>query len=116
MRIEVRDAAERAIINRLGGSGFTLKLVYDSEGCGCAVSGVPQIWVIDPIEPSADNPAAALSPVLILYEKRQEVFFEEQMRLDYDTEKKAFQLKSDQQIYNAGITLLDKRSAAGERR
>lgn len=110
MHIEVGQAAQSEILQRFGREGYALKLVYDSEGCGCAVSGVPQIWVVDPMEPSEESPAAAYSPISILYEKRQEVFFEDNLRLDYNTEKKVFQLKSNQQIYNASMTLLDKRN------
>ncbi len=87
---------------------YRIKLVYDSEGCGCAVSGVPQLWIVE--GPGSNDSETEASPISVLYETRQAVFFEEnEMTIDYNSSKRAFTLKSKQQIYNNGMRLIDKR-------
>ncbi|MBE1441773.1 iron-sulfur cluster biosynthesis family protein [Paenibacillus sp. OAS669] len=84
-----------------------LKLVYDSEGCGCAVSGVPTLWIVD----KADDRdlTAEGTPYEVLYEKKHEVYFEERMTLGYN-DNGGYILKSSGQIYNAYMRLIDKRT------
>ncbi|MCS7464437.1 hypothetical protein N0M98_30520 [Paenibacillus doosanensis] len=83
-----------------------LKLVYDSEGCGCAVSGVPTLWIVD--RAGERDLRAEGTPYELLYEKKHEVFFEDRMTLDY-AENRGYVLKSSGQIYNANMRLIDKR-------
>jgi len=92
-------------------SGDRIRLMYDSEGCGCAVSGVASLWLTDALEPDeleAETNAPALP---MTYLKRQEVFFEDRLRLDYSPERRAFRLSSDGQIYGNGIAVTDRRGA-----
>lgn len=108
MQIQLTDSAARQVSD-LVGADSALQLVFDSEGCGCAVSGVPQLWII-PRESAGDELLkAAEKPVPILYEPRHEVFFEDLMKLDYAAEKLSFRLSSKQQIYNNSMSLVDKR-------
>lgn len=112
MQIEITEAAAQQIAKRTGLDNCALQLVFDAEGCGCAVSGVPQLWIISPAS-SHHLLQAASVPVPILYEKRHEVFFEDELKLDYRPDHLVFQLKSRQQIYNAGMSLIEKRTTAG---
>ncbi|WP_028548534.1 iron-sulfur cluster biosynthesis family protein [Paenibacillus sp. UNC451MF] len=83
-----------------------LKLVYDSEGCGCAVSGVPTLWIVN--QPGDRDLNAEGTPYDVLYEKKHEVYFEDRMSLDY-RDNGVYILKSSGQIYNANMRLIDKR-------
>jgi uncharacterized protein YqkB len=112
MHITFTPEAVEQIHTKLGieasAAPYRIKLVYDSEGCGCAVDGVPQLWVVDQAEPG-DSETEAF-PIPVLYESRQAVFFEEEaMTVDYNATKRAFSLKSKQQIYNNLMRLIDKR-------
>lgn len=81
-----------------------LKLLYDTEGCGCVVSGVPTLQVID--APLADDKLGEGAPYSVWYEPRYEVFFEPKLKIDYNEERNAFSLKSDSQIYTANLRLI----------
>ncbi|WP_010273627.1 iron-sulfur cluster biosynthesis family protein [Paenibacillus senegalensis] len=108
MHVEVTERAAKQAAAQVGADGV-LQLVYDSEGCGCAVSGVPQLWIISSEDADLELLKAADAPVPILYEQRHEVFFEEELKLDYIPEKLSFRLNSKQQIYNNSMSLIDKR-------
>lgn len=109
MQIEITETAAKQVAAQVGEDG-ALQLVFDSEGCGCAVSGVPQLWIISRQDTGRELLTAADSPVPVLYEQRHEVFFEEKLKLDYAPEKLAFRLNSNQQTYNNSMSLIDKRS------
>lgn len=84
--------------------GKQLKLLYDTEGCGCAVNGVPALRLIS--EPEPDDQLASGSPLPIWYDPRQAVFFEAQLRIDYKAERHAFTLAGPGQIYSSSMPLL----------
>jgi uncharacterized protein YqkB len=84
-----------------------LKLAYDSEGCGCAVNGVAALWIVD--GPDGDDVESTGSPYRVLFDKKHEVFFDDAMTVDYNMSRRAFTLKSKQQIYNSMMRLIDKR-------
>lgn len=81
-----------------------LKLLHDTEGCGCVVSGVPALELIS--EPSVDDQLADGNPFSFYYEPRHEVYYEPKLRVDYDAALNSFSLKSDSQIYTKNLRLL----------
>jgi uncharacterized protein YqkB len=103
------DAVQQ--INRALARGVDglVKLVYDSEGCGCAVNGVPTLWLAD--EPESNDFAVEGSPFRIWMDKKHEVFFEERMTVDYKPANLSFVLKSGSQTYNAHMKLVDHRKS-----
>ncbi|RAV18792.1 iron-sulfur cluster biosynthesis family protein [Paenibacillus contaminans] len=112
MQITFTEAALNETSRRLGDKPFRLKLVYDSEGCGCAVSGVPALWAESPDIGQTVHPesAAAANTVFpVLFEQRHEVFFEDRLTIDYQPAKLAYQLKSDSQIYTNSMKMIDRR-------
>ncbi|KPV59854.1 hypothetical protein QJ48_08770 [Paenibacillus sp. A3] len=114
MRIIFTESAVaeiRRILDRQAGG--RLKLVYDAEGCGCAVSGVPTLWITD--EPDRNDFIVAGDPFEVLMDRKHEVFFEENMTVDYQASGYCFILKSSGQIYNANMRLIDKRNAVANR-
>ena len=108
MRIRLTDAAASRVKEQLGANG-RLKLTYDAEGCGCAVSGVPALWIVD--APGPTDAETAAEPLPVLYEPRHEVFFDEEMKLDYHAQRDVFSLKSDTQIYHTQLLLKDRRKS-----
>lgn len=81
-----------------------LKLLHDMEGCGCVNTGVPTLQLIE--TPSVDDKLAQGDPLPFWYEPRHEVFYEPQLRIDYDAARSSFSLKSDNQIYTTNLRLL----------
>ncbi|MEX1029181.1 MAG: iron-sulfur cluster biosynthesis family protein [Paenibacillaceae bacterium] len=90
----------------------TIKIVYDTEGCGCAVNGVVQLWRTDGM--SSEDEIGYDQDIRIVYAARQEVFFEDQLTLGYNKIGRAFELKSKSQIYNSSIPLIDKTGGSPE--
>ncbi|UVI27715.1 iron-sulfur cluster biosynthesis family protein [Paenibacillus spongiae] len=82
----------------------SLKLLYDTEGCGCAVSGVPSLQLV--AEPAEGDTLGTGDPYNVWYEPRYEVFFDPELKIDFDPSRNAFSLKSDNQIYTVHMRLL----------
>lgn len=106
MHIQITDQAAGQIHKFQLKEHDELKLVFDSEGCGCSVSGVPTLWIVNSV--GERDLHATGEPFRLLYDKKDEIFFEDRMTLDYRQES-GFVLKSSGQIYNAHMRLIDKR-------
>jgi uncharacterized protein YqkB len=87
-----------------------LKLLHDTEGCGCVVSGVPALQLIS--ESSVDDKLAQGEPFPFWFEPRHEVYYEPHLRIDYNMERDSFSLKSDSQIYTLHLRFITKGGAA----
>ena len=84
-----------------------LKLHYEADGCGCALSGVVRLQPLTNVEISAksDWHNGSTSSVPVYYEPRFEIFFEEHLFLHYTPERKCFKLSGKGQIYNPCMKL-----------
>ncbi|MFK7691933.1 iron-sulfur cluster biosynthesis family protein [Paenibacillus sp. HJGM_3] len=111
MQITLTQAAREQLGQELAAKSpeapIALKLAYDAEGCGCAVDGVTALWLVDGPEP--DDRVAGGSAFNILYDKKHEVFFEDELTVDYSDARRAYTLRSKQQTYNSMMRLIDKR-------
>lgn len=103
MFITFTEAAVNKLSPYLNGSK-KIKLLYDTEGCGCVMSGVPALQLVP--EASVDDKEASGDPFQFLYEPRHEVFFEPRMKIDYSEDANSFSLRSDSQIYTAQLRLI----------
>ena len=112
MKIEWSEEAAKALRDRFGTEPGPLKLVYDAEGCGCAVSGVPALWVVD--APLPDDVRAESDAFELWHERRHEIFFDEALRIGYLPDVRSFSLVSDTQIYTNRLAVLDRRSTAAK--
>ncbi|MBO7746384.1 iron-sulfur cluster biosynthesis family protein [Paenibacillus sp. MWE-103] len=88
----------------LADTGKSLKLLYDTEGCGCVMNGVPTLALVR--EPDPQDKLGEGAPYSVWYEPNYEVFFEPELKIDYNAARNAFVLKSDSQIYTANLRLL----------
>ncbi|MBJ6363624.1 iron-sulfur cluster biosynthesis family protein [Paenibacillus sp. GCM10012307] len=104
MKIVFTEAAQAKLLPLLEPEHAKLKLLYDTEGCGCVVSGVPALQLVEGPGPY-DRPGEG-QPIPFLFEQRHEVFFESELKVDYSAEKGQFSLKSDQQIYTNHLRLI----------
>lgn len=106
MNVTITNQALEKLQEKLPESSRLLKLVYDTEGCGCAVSGVASLWHVDAELPQ--DKVAHDGAIKLIYESRQEVFFEDQMKLDFNERDNSFSLKSNNQIYNPSMQIVEK--------
>jgi|HigsolmetaAR203D_1030402.scaffolds.fasta_scaffold00002_117 uncharacterized protein YqkB len=111
MFIQVTDEAAERLRALAQPGGAVFKLVYDAEGCGCAVSGVPALWMLDETsELIRHHSHLTVSELpLILCETRHEVFFEDRMTLDIGATTGSLRLFSGGQIYANDLMVVDKR-------
>lgn len=106
MELHMTEAAIESFRNKLQETGC-LKLVYDSEGCGCADNGVPGLWLIDQPAPF-DEAIVTNAPFSVVIDRHQIMYFEPLMRLDIQGSG-YYRLSSDQQIYTLQLACVDKR-------
>ena len=107
MYIHLTDEALEAISERIGTGSTTcyLKLVYDTEGCGC--NGLPALHLVSAIE-DTDILVDSNGPPMAT-DKARFIFFEERMKIDLSGST-SFKLSSDSQIYSSNVRLVDRRS------
>jgi uncharacterized protein YqkB len=112
MHITVTEAALQQLKQRLLSAEDRIRLVYDAEGCGCAVSGIASLWIVNTSESDEIEAETNADALPFSYLRRHEVFFEERLLLDYSPGRRAYRLSSDGQIYSSSIVLTDRRAAA----
>lgn len=105
MEINITEAASRKIEEKTKNRGY-LKLLYDIDGCGCAVNGVAVLS----LERDLDNNEVEIqtngNPLYI--QESRSVFFDEKMTLDFSSVSNCFQLKSPGEILNGRMSLIDR--------
>ena len=104
MEIMITAEATEKINEKTNGRTGYLKLKYDTEGCGCAVSGVFALWFVSALE--SDDISIETNEYPIYVEKAKTVFFDEKMTIDFSPSANSFQLKSPQQILNGRMSFV----------
>lgn len=107
MKIIVTEEAANKIKARIDGKNGYLKLKYDTEGCGCVVSGVSALWLVNELDDDDHEIKTNIGSIYI--EKSKEVFFEETMTIDFSEKANCFQLKSPNQYLNPRMSLYDRK-------
>ncbi|WP_276351461.1 iron-sulfur cluster biosynthesis family protein [Cohnella caldifontis] len=110
MKMAWSEEAVRQLRERYGPDVTGFRLVYDTEGCGCAVNGVPALWAVD--APAPGHETAESEPFALSIDPRQALFFEDALRIDYRSDNRSFRLSSDSQIYTSRLILADRRHEA----
>jgi len=108
VKMEWSPEAADQLRARFGADVPGFRLVYDTEGCGCAVNGVPALWAVDRALPG-DVAADSGTPALWL-DPQQSVFFEDVLRISYLPARQSFSLTSDNQTYTTRLVLEDHRT------
>lgn len=83
-----------------------LKLKYDTEGCGCVMSGVTALWLVE--EQDEGDVKLETNDVSLFIEKTKMVFLDDQLTISYNSIVNCFMLKSPSQILNPRMSLLVK--------
>ncbi|MBB3110395.1 uncharacterized protein YqkB [Paenibacillus phyllosphaerae] len=104
MHFTFTPAAIDRLTPELEGTGKELRLLYDTEGCGCVMNGVPTLQLID--TSFFGDKQGTGDPYAVWYEPNYEVFFEDYLKIDFNAARNAFILKSDNQTYTTNLRLL----------
>jgi uncharacterized protein YqkB len=101
-----KEAIEQITPKLEANKNRVLKLKYDTEGCGCVMSGVTVLWLVT--EPEEDDVKLETNAVPLFVEKTKMVFLEEQITISFNQSANCFMLKSPSQILNPRMSLLVK--------
>jgi len=109
VKIMITEAAEKQLIERTAGKQGVFKIEYDTEDC-CAVNGIAMLWFVS--TPNEEDGAAETNGLPVFVEKAKEIFFDENMIIDFVPAKGCFQLKSPNQYFNPCMSFIDKTKTA----
>ena len=101
------EAAER-IRKRMAGRNLSLKLKYETDGCGCVVSGVTVLELVDGTELDPDKMLVETNEMPVIIEKTKLIFLDEELKIDYSESSQTFRLVSPGQILNGRMSLREK--------
>jgi len=104
MQITFTPAAQQQLEPILASTHKKLKFLHDNKGSGCADNGVATLEFIE--EPSSDDVEGIADPIPFYYEPKHKIYYEEHMKIDFNTNNRSFTLKSDSQIYNSHLRIL----------
>lgn len=105
MQITITEAAEKKLLERTAGKEGVFRIEYDTENC-CAVNGIAVLWFVR--QPNDDDRVAETNSLPVFMEKSKEIFFDEEMTIDFAESRGCFQLKSRNQYFNPCMSLIDK--------
>ena len=83
MYIEWTERAAEKIAGKLAdtdGRGY-MQLKYDTDGCGCVVSGVTALWLLN--EPEAGSERVETNGIPLYVETSKMIFLDEKMKIDF---------------------------------
>ncbi len=108
MHIDYTGSAIQQIRQDFAKQPIYMKLVMDTEGCGCALNGVPVLWIID--QPESSDVAAHSTAFPTYYVSQQAYLFDDHMKISIHEERHSYILSSSQQIYHGSLPIKDMRT------
>ncbi|KON87146.1 heme biosynthesis protein HemY [Sporosarcina globispora] len=106
MEIALTELAAEKLSKRIAGKDGFLKLKYDIDGCGCVVSGVTALWLVNELD--EDDREIKTNAGSIYVEKSKEVFLDDDLTIDFSEKANCYQLKSPNQYLNPRMSFIDK--------
>jgi uncharacterized protein YqkB len=106
MKITITEAAAAKLAEKLEGKQGYVKLKYDIDGCGCAVNGVAVLWLENELDETETE--ISTNGIKMYIEKSKEVFFADEMTIDYSQTSGCYQLKSPNEYLNPRMSFFDK--------
>lgn len=106
MEIALTEMAAEKLSERIAGKDGFIKLKYDIDGCGCVVSGVTALWLVNDLD--EDDREIKTNAGSIYAEKSKEVFLDDDLTIDFSVKANCFQLKSPNQYLNPRMSFIDK--------
>ncbi|MGZ7446131.1 iron-sulfur cluster biosynthesis family protein [Paenibacillus sp. TH7-28] len=107
MKVTLNPAAKKLISASLGETPGMLRIVYDTENCGCGMSGVPALQLVS--KPGDYDIPMENEVYPFWIDRMQAVFFEEELTLSGEETTGTFRLDGKSQFYKSNIRLIDQR-------
>ncbi|RLQ90652.1 iron-sulfur cluster biosynthesis family protein [Falsibacillus albus] len=109
MKITITEQAAAKIREKMNGSSKLLKLKYETEGCGCVMSGVPTLTAVGPDDLiESDDVLLDTNEMPIYVEKSKMIFLDDILKIDFSEASNTYQLKSPNQILNGRMAFTGK--------
>ncbi|NGP43637.1 iron-sulfur cluster biosynthesis family protein [Bacillaceae bacterium SIJ1] len=103
MMLKLDDETAQRLTEKVTNENHVVRLVYDHEGCGCAVSGVPLL-----VEAAAAEEGDVLlshHPLPFYIWGPHRIFFAEYLQLKANPGKETFTLQSSSEIFSPHVRL-----------
>ncbi|WP_078577063.1 iron-sulfur cluster biosynthesis family protein [Salipaludibacillus agaradhaerens] len=105
MKLELSEVAIQQLKNEgMSAETNVLFLQYETDGCGCVVSGVPKLVELSPEELTKEEDISIIetepAPYRAAIQKRVEWVYDDNLIIDYSSAANMFQLKSPNQMIN----------------
>lgn len=97
MKVNITENAQK-FLSKFVNENEALILIYDTEGCGCAVNGIPQLF-ISSIQYVLKYEKIKTDSIPIYMYKKQMIFFDEELTIDCLNNNK-LKLYSNNQIFS----------------
>ncbi len=95
MKLFITAEAEKQIKKKMNTDYSIVTLKYETEGCGCAVSGIPTLELTNKENFIEEDYSKIPTNTMDVYiEKTKLVFFDDEMKINFLPEKQTFQLSS----------------------
>ncbi|HWO75762.1 MAG TPA: iron-sulfur cluster biosynthesis family protein [Bacillus sp. (in: firmicutes)] len=107
MFITITEKASTEIEKKLKTKESVLRLHYDTEGCGCAVSGVPTLYLEQTSKPG-DHQAESNAKVRIFYNPQHQIFLGDRLTIDFSEKANTFQLKTPNEMLSPRMKLIER--------
>lgn len=104
MYITFSEAAIQFIESKYSNKNLKLKFLHDSRGCGCADAGVPTLAFID--APTPYDQLGESNYIPFYYQPEHAVYYENHMKIGFNTSYHSLTLSSDAQIYANSMRLI----------
>lgn len=110
IKFTITPEAEKRIQRIADGKNLLLKLKYETDGCGCTLSGVPALELINEQDIDQDDVTFETNSIPVLMEKSKLIFFDDELKIDFSEESQSFRLVSPSQILNGRMRCIVKSS------
>ena len=104
MEITWTDAALEKVKDKVTDQEGVFCLKYETEGCGCVVSGVTNLYFVKDTSPEEVKWETNAYPVFL--NKYHEIFLDDKLIIDYSSTTNSFQLKSPNQYLNPMMNVI----------
>lgn len=104
IEMTVTPIAAKQIKQKMAGQNLAVKLKYVTEGCGCVLSGVPTLELVNKDDLDIDDIQVGKKDMPIYMEKSKLIFYDDQLKIDFSPESNSFRLASPGQILNGRMS------------
>ncbi|MFS0613799.1 iron-sulfur cluster biosynthesis family protein [Lederbergia ruris] len=105
MKLSITPEAAKQIEQKMNTDHSIVTLKYETEGCGCAVSGIPTLELINQKNLNEEEYMRIATNAMDVYiEKAKIVFFDDEMKIGFLPKKQTFQLSSPSEILNGRMS------------